>query len=89
MHGNAHLSDISSPDFSDWIVHLSETITWENISAGKHTKKEKDFEEEAQELRKEGLLCCPEDYLCEQGCHHNKKYVLSVKYPFVQNADCV
>ena len=87
MHArrSGHPNDISSPDFSDWMVHLSESISWTGVSV-ESPKNKIEFEDEADELRKEGLLCCPEDYICTQGCHNDKKLCLKCQIPMCK--DC-
>ena len=85
---SGHPNDISSPDFSDWMVHLSELISWTGVSM-EDPNNEIYFEDEADSLRKEGSLCRPEDYICTQGCHSDKKSSVSnAKYRFVKIVSC-
>ena len=83
--GSGRPNDVSSPDFSDWVVHLSDSFSWSDVCRD-NSKAEADIVAEVQELRKEGLLCCPEDHTCKNGCHHHRKFCLECEVPVCK--DC-
>ena len=83
--GSGQPNDISPPDFSDWLVHLSPSLSWTDLCR-ETGKPEADIAAEAAELRKEGLLCCPEDYTCRHGCHHHRRFCLKCQVPIC--TDC-
>ena len=56
VRGSGCPNDVSSPDFSDWVVHLSVDFPLSELCIDS-SKAEADIAAEVQELRKEGLLC--------------------------------
>ena len=85
VRGSGRHNDVSSPDFSDWVVHLSDDFPLSELCLD-NSKAEADIAAEVQELRKQGLLCCPEDHTCKHGCHHHRRFCLGSTVPIC--TDC-
>ena len=80
VRGSGRPSDVSPPDFSDLVVHLSENFSLSGLCSD-NSKAEADIAAEVKELRKAGLLCCPEDHTCKHGCHHHRRFCLECRVP--------
>ena len=52
VRGSGRPNDVSSPDFSDRVVHLSDSISWTDLCSD-NSKAEADMAAKVEELRNE------------------------------------
>ena len=69
VRGGKDKADIDPPDFSDWRLELCDDVLSKMPMDDSERASEVEVQATADELRRDGLLCCPEDHTCRNGCH--------------------
>ena len=77
--GAAH--DVDSPDFSDWRLYLTDDFPVDHWCSDSANTGESNWIADVQELREEGLLCCPEDHRCKHGCPAKQRFCPECEVP--------
>ena len=82
-----HPNDISSPDFGDWIVHLSEAIPWTGVSMDNRKTR---YSSKMKQMDRAKKDCCvvPKTTYAHKVVTTTRRFASNAKYRFVTIVNC-